>query len=561
MARRKIRPLGVLAVIAVFAFIQLLRKGSPEVFTFDSYPPYTDDGKYVKKPTPTPMPWSKPPPPPPEWVQQRQHQQNPEGKPIVDDNSNPKPPTANKIPPKKSPPKNQQEQTQERPAYANTASNAEDFAEHSQEIEYPLKNPRLQDLSQPPAPGHFNKNPQQNLPPYTSEELAPRVEKYPIPANKIIKLPKMKPNRLPRVQARFPAESAEQKRIRSQRQAAIKRAMTRSWEAYSTYAMGHDELRPVSGRVYDPFCGWGATLVDSLDTLQIMGMQAEYEEALMYVEKVDFAHTRSYSIPLFETVIRYLGGLLGAYDMSNGKDTMLLDKAKDLADMLMGAFDTVNRMPLLRYDWRPQSARQNLRASEDSCLAEMGTLTLEFTRLAQLTGNHTYFDAVMRFNVSANVRCKGLRTALRDSNSLMFPDCFRYISTPLAANTSKPKSLTHRLKLSMPPLTIRKMKIVMSVLTSELHLLLTVMRIQKMTDILKIPDVQIWAMRCVSRLLTKLLCLQDRYILVHLNKFKLLQYASHRDLFLLSVLPLLSGSNSRPRSTGVLIWRRSGFNL
>jgi mannosyl-oligosaccharide alpha-1,2-mannosidase len=540
MARRKIRPLGVLAVIAVFAFIQLLRKGSPEVFTFDSYSPYTDDGKYVKKPTPTPMPWSKPPPPPPEWVQQRQHQQNPQGKPIADDNSKSKPPTANKIPPKKLPPKHQQEQvldTHERPAYADTASNAQEFAEHSQEIEHPFNNPRVVDLPQPPAPGHYNKHPQQNLPPYTPEELAPRVEKYPIPANEIIKLPKMKPKTLPRVQARFPAESAEQKRIRSQRQAAIKRAMTRSWEAYSTYAMGHDELRPVSGRVYDPFCGWGATLVDSLDTLQIMGMQAEYEEALMYVEKVDFAHTRSYSIPLFETVIRYLGGLLGAYDMSNGKDTMLLDKAKDLADMLMGAFDTVNRMPLLRYDWRPRSARQNLRASEDSCLAEMGTLTLEFTRLAQLTGNHTYFDAVTHFNVRVNVRCKGSRMDLKGSNSPMSLDYFRYISMPLVANTSQPQSLKHRLKLSMPPLPIRKMTIVKFILTSELHLLLMVIPIQKMRDILKIPDVQIWPMRCVSRLLTKLLCLQDRYILVHLNKCKLSQYASHSHLFHLSVLP------------------------
>ena len=122
--------------------------------------------------------------------------------------------------------------------------------------------------------------------------------------------------------------------------------MIRSWEAYSTYAIGHDEVRPISGRYYDPFCGWGATLVDSLDTLQIMGMDAEYREALKYISEIDFAHTRSRSIPLFETVIRYLGGLIGAYDVSRGKDTILLEKAKDLADMLMGAFDTVNRMPL-----------------------------------------------------------------------------------------------------------------------------------------------------------------------------------------------------------------------
>jgi len=165
-------------------------------------------------------------------------------------------------------------------------------------------------------------------------------------------------------------------------------------------------------------------LVDSLDTLQIMGMEDEYRDALRYVAQVDFAHTRSYNIPIFETVIRYLGGLLGAYDMSDGRDTMLLEKARDLGDMLMGAFDTINRMPLLRYDWRPQAARQNRRASQDSCLAELGTLTLEFTRLAQLTGNHSYFDAVRLLLVlGSDLRCNELRMDSKISNSLMFLDC------------------------------------------------------------------------------------------------------------------------------------------
>jgi mannosyl-oligosaccharide alpha-1,2-mannosidase len=254
-------------------------------------------------------------------------------------------------------------------------------------------------LDQPPAPGDspFGELPFIQRPTYTAEELGPRIEKYPIPPDEIIQLPKMRPLVLPKVQAQFAAESPEHARIRLQRREAIKRAMTRSWEVYSKYAMGHDEVRPISGKVHDPFCAWGATLVDSLDTLQIMGMKSEYQEALQFVKAIDFAHTRSYRIPLFETVIRYLGGLIGAYDMSNGRDTILLEKAKDLADMLMGAFDTVNRMPLLRYDWRPQAARENLRASDDATLAELGTLTLEFTRLAQLTGNHSYYDAVRLF--------------------------------------------------------------------------------------------------------------------------------------------------------------------
>src|ERR1700726_1546496 len=75
MARRKIRPIGILACVAVFLLFQLLRKGGSEVFTFDSLPPYTDDGKYVKKPNPPPIPWTQPPPPPPEWGES-QHREN-----------------------------------------------------------------------------------------------------------------------------------------------------------------------------------------------------------------------------------------------------------------------------------------------------------------------------------------------------------------------------------------------------------------------------------------------------------------------------------------------------
>jgi mannosyl-oligosaccharide alpha-1,2-mannosidase len=56
---------------------------------------------------------------------------------------------------------------------------------------------------------------------------------------------------------------------------------------------------------------------------------------------------------LFETTIRYLGGLLGAYDVSGGKYKVLLEKAEELGEVLMGAFDTPNRMPLTYYHWRP----------------------------------------------------------------------------------------------------------------------------------------------------------------------------------------------------------------
>ena len=47
--------------------------------------------------------------------------------------------------------------------------------------------------------------------------------------------------------------------------------------------------------------------------------------------------------PFFETVIRYLGGLLSAYALS--EDAVLLDKAENLGKLLSPAFGTESGLP------------------------------------------------------------------------------------------------------------------------------------------------------------------------------------------------------------------------
>lgn len=68
----------------------------------------------------------------------------------------------------------------------------------------------------------------------------------------------------------------------------------------------------------------------------------EFEEAVKAVGKLDFTTSPRADIPMFETTIRYLGGLVAAYDVSGKKHKILLDKATELGDILMGAFDTPN---------------------------------------------------------------------------------------------------------------------------------------------------------------------------------------------------------------------------
>src|SRR5271154_2921563 len=84
MVRRKVRPLAVVAVIAVFLLYQFVRKGGHEVFTFDSLPPYTDTEHYVRKPNPAPLPVPDPPPPPPNWGRTQPQQPQPQHDRISD---------------------------------------------------------------------------------------------------------------------------------------------------------------------------------------------------------------------------------------------------------------------------------------------------------------------------------------------------------------------------------------------------------------------------------------------------------------------------------------------
>ncbi|KAI0458911.1 glycoside hydrolase family 47 protein [Xylaria acuta] len=224
-------------------------------------------------------------------------------------------------------------------------------------------------------------------------------EHFPVPASEIIPLPTEKPKKIPTIQYAFGKESPESRELRETRQQQVKAEMERGWAGYWKYARGHDELSPVSKKFRDPFCGWAATLVDSLDTLWIMGMEEEFKAALLEVEKIDFTIGRRPEIPVFETTIRYLGGLIAAYDVSGGQTggyDILLEKAIELAEILMGVFDTPNRMPVLYYNWKPNFASQPRRASTNAGVAELGSLAMEFTRLAQITKENKYYDAVAR---------------------------------------------------------------------------------------------------------------------------------------------------------------------
>lgn len=55
------------------------------------------------------------------------------------------------------------------------------------------------------------------------------------------------------------------------RQEAVKAAFKHAWSAYKKYAWGYDELKPIS-KTYHTWFGIGLTILDSLDTMHIMGL-------------------------------------------------------------------------------------------------------------------------------------------------------------------------------------------------------------------------------------------------------------------------------------------------
>ncbi|QBZ54211.1 hypothetical protein PoMZ_09906 [Pyricularia oryzae] len=223
-----------------------------------------------------------------------------------------------------------------------------------------------------------------------------RPERYPVASLRSLPpIPTPAPA-IPHIQKAQPDESTEAKAVRLQRLAAVKESFQHSWRGYKEHAWLHDEVSPISGAAVDPFGGWAATLVDSLDILWIMGLKSDFEAAVKAVGKIDFGRAEGRTINIFETTIRYLGGFLAAYELSGHKYPGLLTNAVEVGDLIMCAFDTPNRMPISRWDLAAYVSGARQEAPRQMLIAELGSIGLELTKLSQLTGDNRYYDAAQR---------------------------------------------------------------------------------------------------------------------------------------------------------------------
>lgn len=193
----------------------------------------------------------------------------------------------------------------------------------------------------------------------------------------------------------------------SERREAVVDAFKLSWDAYDRYAWGFDQFHPVSKRGEQMASkGLGWIIIDSLDTLMLMNLTSRLSHAREWLAK-DLTYDQDQDVNTFETTIRMLGGLLSAHYLSNkypnmapladddegapGED-LYLERAKDLADRLVVAFDSPSGVPYASVNLGKFEGIPAHDMGGASSTAETTTLQLEFKYMAKLTGEKYFWD-------------------------------------------------------------------------------------------------------------------------------------------------------------------------
>lgn len=170
-------------------------------------------------------------------------------------------------------------------------------------------------------------------------------------------------------------------------QIKIREAMKHSWDNYRKYAWGYDMLKPRSKEA-DHWFNLGLTIVDSVDTLMMMGLVRESKLAVDWIENDLNFRSENENSNCFEMTIRVLAGILSAYHLS-GREK-LKQQAISMGDILLKCYSTESQIiPYSDIDLKSQRAHPP-QWNPHSSLSEVASLQLEFRYLAQISGNSTY---------------------------------------------------------------------------------------------------------------------------------------------------------------------------
>ncbi|KAK0443054.1 glycoside hydrolase family 47 protein [Desarmillaria tabescens] len=208
----------------------------------------------------------------------------------------------------------------------------------------------------------------------------------------------------------------------------VKDIFRTSYAAYKQYAWGHDNLASKSRSYSDARNGWGASIIDAMSTMYVMDLGDLLNDAIAYVGTVNFRSSKTldhvryivgfYSI--FETTIRYLGGILSVYELRGSKDKVLLKQAVDLGDKMAYPWVGDNNLPFGTIDFTSDKPDVDTASTN---IAEAGTLLMEWATLSAYTGNDTYrklADKAIRHIAGQDAPFPGLAAQIIDRPSGKF---------------------------------------------------------------------------------------------------------------------------------------------
>ncbi|KAM4582783.1 ER degradation-enhancing alpha-mannosidase-like protein 1 isoform 2-T2 [Fundulus diaphanus] len=205
------------------------------------------------------------------------------------------------------------------------------------------------------------------------------------------------------------------------------------YENYMKYAFPEDELNPIDceGRgpdvlnpsninINDVLGNYSLTLIDTLDTLLVLGNVTEFQRAVkLVIDTVSF--DKDSTVQVFEANIRILGSLISAHILLTDPkhpfgevgfkdyDNELLHLAHDLAVRLLPAFEnTSTGIPYPRVNLKTGVPPDSV---NETCTAGAGSLLVEFGILSRLIGDST-FEWVARRAVRALWNLRSNKTGL-----------------------------------------------------------------------------------------------------------------------------------------------------
>lgn len=205
------------------------------------------------------------------------------------------------------------------------------------------------------------------------------------------------------------------------------------YDNYMKYAFPEDELNPIDcqGRgpdvlnpsninINDVLGNYSLTLIDTLDTLLVLGNVSEFHKAVkLVIDTVSF--DKDSTVQVFEANIRILGGLISSHILLTdpkhpfGKvglkdyNNELLHLAHDLAIRLLPAFENTDTgIPYPRVNLKNGVPPDSI---NETCTAGAGSLLVEFGILSRLIGDST-FEWVARRAVRALWSLRSNKTGL-----------------------------------------------------------------------------------------------------------------------------------------------------